>query len=150
MSRFVFQLEGVLRHRMNVEHHRQRDLALVQAEMVPLQTQLAALEAQVQTSNDDLRQNRLTGRIDPNFLAAHRRYLGATQRRAMEIVEKMAAVQRKVDKARQALIEAARDRAVLEKLREKQQSAWQDELNRKELSALDEITMQMTYRKQRA
>src|SRR6266550_3168986 len=149
MARFTFHLEGVLRHRTNVEHHRQRDLAVVEAQMVPLQAQLAALDAQVQTSNADLRQNRLTGQIDLNFLAAHRRYLGATQRRAMEIAEKMAVVQRKVDRERQALIDAARDRAVLEKLREKQQAAWQAELNRKELAALDEVTMQLTYRKQR-
>src|SRR5437764_5779084 len=150
MARFEFHLEGVLRHRMNVEHHRQRDLALVEAQMLPLEAQLAALDAQVQTSNADLKQNRLMGKIDLNFLAAHRRYLGATQRRAMEIAEKMAVVQRKLDRARQALIDAARDRAVLEKLREKQQTAWQAELDRKEVAALDEVTMQLTYRKQRA
>src|SRR5437016_13649571 len=151
MARFVFQLEGVLRHRMNVEHYRQRDLALAQAQMAPLEAQLAALDAQMQTSNADVRENRLTGRIDLNFLTAHRRYLGATQRRAMEIAEKMAAVQRKIDKARQALIDAARDRAVLEKLREKQETAWQIEIDRKEAAALEEVTTQMTYRrKQRA
>jgi flagellar FliJ protein len=150
MPRFIFQLEGVLRHRRDVEHHRQRDLAMVQAQMVPLEAQLAALDAQVRTSNADVRQNRLTGRIDLNFLAAHRRHLVATQRQAMEIAEKMALVQRKIDRARQALIDAARDRAVLEKLRERQQAAWQAEVDRKELAALDEVTMQMTYRKQRA
>ena len=113
--------------------------------MVPLETQLAALAADVQASNTNVRQHHLTGRIDLSFLTAHRRYLGAAQRRAVELAEKMAVVQRKIDQARRALIDAARDRKVLEKLREKQQAAWDAEVQRKEATALDEVAMQMSY-----
>src|SRR6266567_2151725 len=147
MAKFAFKLEGVLRHRKNVEQQRQRDVAGVQAQMTRLEEQLRALDAEVQTTNQDVRQNRLTGRIDLNFLTAHRRYLLATQRQAMELAERMAAVQIKLDEARRALVQAATERKVLEKLRERQELAWREEMGRSEAAALDEVVTQMSYRK---
>jgi flagellar FliJ protein len=146
MPKFLFNLEGVLRHRKNVEQQRQREVAEVQAQMTHLQAQLRALDAQVQATNDDVRQNRLLGTVDVNFLTAHRRYLLATQKQAVEIAERMAAVQIKLDEARRALIAAATERKVLEKLREKQEFAWRQEMSRKENAALDEVVTQMSYR----
>lgn len=147
MARFVFQLEGVLRHRRNVELERQRDVAKVQAQMTALDAQLRALDAEVTAATDDVRQNRLVGKIDLQFLAAHRRYQAATQRKAMEIVERMGAVQVQLNEARGRLAEAAKERKVIEKLRERQEEAWRAELRRKEAAVTDEIAMQMTYRK---
>jgi flagellar export protein FliJ len=147
MAQFIFHLEGVLRHRKNIEHEKQRELAVVQAKMTALELQLRALDAEVKSSNDDVRQNQLTGRLDLSFLAAHRRYLASTQRRAIELAQQMAVVQRQLDLARQAVASAARDRKVLEKLRENQHAVWRDELKRKELAEQDEAAMQMSYRK---
>lgn len=150
MPRFTFKLDPVLRHRVNVEQQRQRDLAIVQARMAELEAQLRALDAEVKQSNDVMRQNHLVGRIDPSLLAAHRRYLSATQRRALEIAQQMAAVQRSMDEARLALAAAARDRKILEKLRERQLAGWQAEAARRENLALDEVAMQMSYRRKDA
>ena len=147
MARFVFKLETVLRHRENVERQRMRDLALVQAKMTALESQLRALDAEVKESNETMRRNHLVGRIDLDLLAAHRRYLGATQRRALEIAREMVAVQKSMDEARSFLAAAARDRKVLEKLREKQQAAWQAQMNHREATALDEVTTQMSHRR---
>src|SRR5256885_13591813 len=124
-----------------------RDLAMVQAKLAALEAQLRALDAEVRESNETMRRDHLVGRIDLDLLAAHRRYLGATQRRAMEIAREMAAAQKSMDEARAALAAAARDRKVLEKLREKQQSAWQADVNRREAAALDEVTTQMAHRR---
>src|SRR4051812_21313032 len=122
MARFVFKLDGVLRHRKNIEQGRQREVAEIVAQMTALEAQLAALDADVRATNDDVRQNRLTGSVDVQFLVAHRRYLGATQRRAMELAERMAAVRIKLDEARRNLAEAAKDRKIIEKLRETQEA----------------------------
>jgi flagellar FliJ protein len=149
VARFVFKLEGVLRPRENVERQRMRDLALVQAKMTALEGQLRALDAEVKESNESMRRNYLVGRIDLDLLAAHRRYLGATQRRAMEIAQEMAGVQKSMDEARAVLAAAARERKVLEKVREKRQAAWQAEINHREAAALDEIGMQMSHRNER-
>jgi flagellar FliJ protein len=115
--------------------------------MTALEAQLQALDADVQATNEDVRKNRLIGTIDLQFLTAHRRYLGATQRRAMEIAERMAAVRIKLDDARRHLAEAAKDRKILEKLRERQEEAWRADLRRREAAETEEIASQMTYRK---
>ena len=147
MAQFTFNLEGVLRHRKNVEHEKQRDFSIVQAKMTELENKLRALDADVQTSNDTMRQDHLTGSIDPLLLAAHRRYLGAAQRTAVEIAQQMAAIQRQLDAARQALADAARERKVLEKLKENKQTEWDAELKRKQAAEQDEIAMQISFRK---
>jgi flagellar FliJ protein len=146
MAQFLFKLAPVLRHRKNVEHERQRDVAVIQARLNELESQLRALDADVQRSNEHMRQNHLVGRIAPDLLAAHRRYLGATQRRALEIAQQMANVQRSLDEARLALAAAARDRKILEKLQDKQRASWQAEGDRREGNALDEVAMQMAHR----
>ena len=80
-----------------------------------------------------------------SFLTAHRRYMLASQRQAMAIAQKIAAAQRAADEARLQLAEAAKQRKILEKLREKQQSRWQNDNHRKEMIAPDEINVQLGY-----
>lgn len=145
MAKFVFKLEAVLRQRKHVEGERQRALALVQAQMTQLQNELRLVNETVQTSTTDLRENRLVGKLDLHFLAAHRRFTLATQRKAMQLVQKMALVQRSVDEARLALAEAAKERKAIEKLREKHHQRWAEDIGRREAAQLDEISMQMSY-----
>ena len=124
MSKFVFKLAAVLRHRELTEEQRQRELAVQQAEMTRLEVELRRLNESVQSTTNDLRDNHLTGRLDMNFLAAHRRYTLAVQRQAMALVQKMAVQQRLVDDARRALAEAAKQRKILEKLKERRHERW--------------------------
>ena len=146
MARFVFNLDPVLRQRLLAEQERQRDVAVLQAEMVRLQNELKALNDSMQASAADLKDNRLTGPIDVAFLAAHRRYSVAMQRKGMQLVQDMARQQRKVDDAQRLLAEAAKDRKVMEKLREKQYERWRQEQAAKELAATDEAGMQHARR----
>jgi len=145
MAKFVFKLEAVLRQRGHVEKEKQRALATIQAQMTQLQSELRTLNETVQASTDDLRDNRLTGKLDLHFLAAHRRFTLATQRKAMQLVQRMALVQRAVDEAQQALIEAVKQRKAVEKLREKHHERWKAEIDRKEAAQLDEVSMQMSH-----
>jgi flagellar FliJ protein len=147
MAKFVFNLDAVLRQRLLAEQERQRDLAVHQGEMVRLQGELKALNDSIQSSAADLKDNRLTGPIDVAFLAAHRRYSVAMQRRGMQLVQDMARQQRKVDDAQRLLAEAAKDRKVMEKLREKQYERWRAEQASKELAATDEVGMQLAQRR---
>jgi flagellar export protein FliJ len=147
MAKFNFKLEGVLRHRKNVERERQRELALLQAQLQQLENQLRELDQEVQSASGELRQNRLIGRLDLNYLAAHRRFVGAMQKKGMGLVQRMAIVQKQVDEARRALAQAAIQRKAIEKLREKQHQRWQDEQNRRQTEEIDEIGMQLTCRR---
>jgi flagellar protein FliJ len=145
MAKFVFRLEGVLRQRKHVEREKQRELALKQRQLVELQGHLQQLQQTVETANNDVRRNRLTGRLDMGFLAAHRRFLTGMQRQAMEMFQKIALAARAVDEARAELAQAAKQRKVIEKLRERQFARWKAELSRRELAELDEIGMQLAY-----
>ncbi len=148
MAKFVFKLEGVLRQRHGIEQQRQRELAAVQSRMTLLETDLRNLDSSMRGAEQDLRNNRLTGRLDLGFLAAHRRYAFAMQRKALGIAQKMATVRIAVDEARKNLVEAAKRRKAIDKLRERQFLRWQQHLARLEAAALDEVTTQMTYQAQ--
>jgi flagellar export protein FliJ len=144
MAQFRFKLDAVLRHRTAIEREKQRLYALALAAFKELEDQLKALNQTMQTSNDDIRQNRLVGRLDIGFITAHRRFLLGMQRKAMDLVAAMNKAQQEIDRTRMALAEAAKARKVLEKLRETQKSRWQEEVSRKEMIAADEVAMQLT------
>jgi flagellar FliJ protein len=150
MAVFKFNLQGVLRQRELVEDVRQRELAAVQARYATMEAQLKAMDEEVRAASDDLRQNRLIGRVDLNFLAAHRRFTLAMQRRALELATQMAPVKQAVDAARAALVEAAKQRKIMEKLREKRQADWSADQARRETAATDEIAQQLGVRLIRA
>jgi len=143
MAQFDFSLEGVLRHRRHVEQERQRDLARAQQQMRHAQDELRELNQAMQSSLGDVRQNRLVGKLDLGFLAAYRRYQAAMQRKGTGMAQKMVLIQREVDAAQKALAEAAKQRKIIEKLREKQHDRWKQEQSRKEAADLDEVTMRM-------
>ena len=114
--------------------------------MSALKEQLAGLGQSVQQANAEMRDGRLVGRLDLNLLAAHRRFLAATQRQAVGLAQKMALVQRDIDTARAALLEAAKGRKTIEKLREKQFAQWRSEMLKKEANETDEVGTQAGVR----
>jgi flagellar FliJ protein len=145
MARFTFKLDAVLRHRKAIEQEKLRLYALALANMKELEDQLKALNQTMHDTNDDIRRNHLTGRLDIAFITAHRRFLLGMQRKAMDLVGSMTKLKKEVDAARVVLAEAAKARKVLEKLREKQEQRWKDETSRKEMIAADEVAMQLSF-----
>ena len=139
MAQFKFPLEGVLRHREHEEEQCQRNLARVQQQMREAQESLRELDQTMKGCADDVRQNRLIGKLDLGFLAAYRRYTASVQRKGTQMAQKMALIQREIDMAKKAVAEAAKQRKIIEKLREKQLERWKLDLARKEAAELDEI-----------
>lgn len=146
MARFTFQLQGVLQHRERVEQERQRELSLVQAEMIRLESELGALNQDVQQSTADVRDHHMVGRLDMAYLAAHRRYMLGMQRKVLAVAQKMGQQQVLVDKARDALAEASKQKKILEKLKERHFQRWAAEQARREANDLDELTTQLSFR----
>jgi flagellar protein FliJ len=145
MARFVFHLEGLLRHRKNQERQRQRELAGIAAQLAVLQLEMGSLNGTLSETLDDLRTNRLTGKLDVQFLIAHRRYILSVQRKSASLAQKMTAVQKQVDMARANLTEAARQRKMIEKLREKQHQEWQTQQNHHEFLEADDIGTRLAF-----
>ena len=143
MARFVFQLDGLLRHRQWIEKDRQRELAIAQSEVVRLEHELRAISDEVARSASDMRDNHLVGRLDMNYLAAHRRYMLGMQRKTLAQAQKIAAQQKLVEDARRTLAEASRQRKMLEKLKERYFQRWSEARARREAGELDELTTQL-------
>lgn len=144
MPRFEFNLEAVLKQRNWLERDRQRALGALLARMGQLESELQSLDESVKTSAEDLRAGHLTGPIDLAFLAAHRRFMLATGRKAREVMQRMALVARQVAEARGLLIEASRARKVVDKLRERKLAEWKTRLIRSEQQETDDISSKMT------
>jgi flagellar FliJ protein len=145
MARFVFKLRGVLRQREHVEKEKMRALAQCLKLEADCQAEIAQLNDSVQKSNDDMRANHLVGVLNMSFITAHRRFMLAMHRQALSLAQKLANGQQRVTEARLALAEAAKQRKVLEKLRDKQHERWRSEIAAKEMRDMDEIGMQLAY-----
>ena len=122
-----------------------RELGVAQGEMAKMEAELRAIDETARGVSDDVRDNRLTGTLDMAFLGAHRRYVLAMQRKALALAQRMAAQRQVVDAARWQLAEAAKQRKIIEKLREKREAEWKAAQARKEMAALDEIGTRIGY-----
>lgn len=145
MSKFVFKLQAVLRQREIIEQQKSREFAIKQQVYTNLEIELKSMQNQVEQTLTDLRTNRLVGKLDLNFLAAHRRFMTAMQKQAVGIAQKMAAAKVQLDAARAALAEAAKQKKIVEKLREQQHERWKTAEAKKETDLLDEVGMQLAY-----
>lgn len=143
MPQFKFPLQGVLRHRELTEQAKQRDLSVAMAERVRIEAELNQLSDGLRQANEELRTKHLVGKIDLNFLAAHRRYLMAMQRKEAAGKAVLAEASKREAAARAALTDAAKATATMETLRDHQRGRWAAEQDRREMSAADEVAMQM-------
>ena len=146
MATFRFNLQAVLRQRELAEQQRQREFADVQREYAALEAELRGMDDTVKSATDDLRDKHLVGRISVEYLAAHRRFTLAMQRKAVEHAQRMSAVRQRLEAARAALVEAAKHRKAMEKLRERRRDDWQGDQNRREAAATDEVAQQIGAR----
>src|SRR2546426_213059 len=138
MAKFVFKLQAVLRQRTLVEREKQRELASCRKVLNDLHDALHDLNDRAQATSDDLRRNHLLGKLDMSFLTAHRRYMLAAQRQAIAIAQKIALAQNRVDEVRLSLLQAAKERKIIEKLREKELARWQEDIHRRSANEADE------------
>lgn len=145
MARFHFELEGVLRQRTNVEQIAQREYATAAQALVTLQEQLRRLDEGVKSVADDMRSHHLTGVLDVNMIASHRRYVVAMERNALELAKQIADAQSGVQKAHTKLVDAARQRKTIEKLKDKQFERWIADQYKRENADLDEAGMQIAF-----
>jgi len=138
MSKFRFKFQTLLAHHRRVEDQRQRDLAQQLRTRMILQDQIRDMQDTIRDSKQSMADG-LVGKVDLNRVGQFARYSGHAAQRARQIVIKLAALEKKVEEARQTLLEATKQRKALELLRDKHEAKWQYEQNRKETNELDEL-----------
>ena len=146
MPRFVFRLQALLTHRQQVEKDKQRRVAQVQQQIQAVVQLIQEAQARISAENRTLGAKELTGRLDMQYIAHEKRFVGALTVRISLAMQKLAGLEQTLAAARAELLAAARARKVIEKLKEKQYARWRMELERKEAAVIDEIGTQLAVR----
>lgn len=141
MATFTFKLEAVLKQRQAREDLCQRQLAMAMRQKMILIDQLKREQETISLSKQQLSQS-LVGRVDLESVSQFARFSGQTTLRAQQIVGRIASMEPMIEKARQELMGAVRDRKALDLLKEKHKRAWQLRQDRLEAAALDEMAVQ--------
>ena len=139
MARFTFKLEAVLEQRKNAERQRQRDVATAQHALLKLQAEIDALAAVSRASAAELR----SGLLSAAALAAHQRFVLSMRHKARAMKQQHAVAERELHDAQAALTEAAKQRKVMEKLREREHAKWADQQRRRDAQEADDIARQI-------
>lgn len=144
MARFIFRLEALLRQRRLIEEQRQTEMAAAQREVTRIETELRRINESRESVAAQMRSNHLVGRLNLSLIAAHRRFGTSLARQIAALNAERVQHQATLDAARLALVEAARERKTVEKLKEQQFARWQEDQARRELADSDEVGMQLS------
>jgi flagellar FliJ protein len=147
--KFHFRLEALLTHRTMVEKEKQRRVSQIQQEIQSFVRQLQEAQERIQLENRNLSAHELVGKLDMQFIAHGKRYVGNLHVKIILGMQKLSGMEQMLAGARAELLEAARSRKVIEKLKEKQLIRWRAEQDRKEAALLDEIGTHLSLRQQR-
>lgn len=150
MARFVFGLQTVLEQREIEETLCKKELFEAQLAQKRLMDDLAELEGQIRGANESMRNEHLVGILKPTMIATHRRYLIAMKQRVFTLADSIAVARTNVEAKQRKLAEAAKNKKVIELLRDKQKSRWDAEQNRREHAAADDVAMQIAFHNLRA
>jgi flagellar FliJ protein len=138
---FTFKLETVLEQRTLIERLRQKDVAAAQQAVLRVQAELDALEAVNRSSAADLRRG---GRqLSGATVVAHQRFAQAARQKAASLKRLGSEARRELEQAQAQLTEAAKQRKVMEKLREKEHARWREAAQRSELLEAEEVARRM-------
>ena len=141
MPKFTFKLAGVLEHRKQVERQRQRELGVAQQKVLALQAELDGMSAVKRRSSDQLRRGGT--HLTAAALAAHQRFAAAMRHKATALHRQLNDARREMDAAQLVLLEAAKQRKIMEKLRERELERWTETQRKRDAAEADEVARQM-------
>lgn len=139
MRKFVFKLEGLLEQRRHAETCCQRALAEAQRQMMGIEEEIDRVAVTEKSAQVPLR-----GRIDPRALAVQVRFSQMMREKLSTLRGQLADARIELATAQATLVEAGKQRKVLEKLQEKQQAKFAEEQGRRDAGAADDLAQQMS------
>lgn len=135
-----FKLQPVLNYRRSLEDQAQQKLA----ESLNLQRQLeerAVVQCSELAAYDEELKSRQKYGVDAAELMLYEERIAHGRRQIRRIQEQLTVLEERIAAEREKLLEASRERQIMEKLKEKQNSAYRREQDRKERTLLDEISL---------
>ncbi len=146
MAKFRFTLAPLLKQRELEEQQAQRSLGEIQREKDHLLDDLRQMQHNISSSRSQLGQA-LQGQVDMSQVGAVARYALQARGIAQTRVHSLARIEKRLEAARQILVEASRKRKALELLRDKQYRLWQRKRDRLEAAEQDELATQQFARR---
>ena len=138
MSVFRFPLEPLLDYRKHRRDLCRQQLAQTYAEEQSLQVQQQRLEQQRTQLIAELRELGAHGEVDIERAASRRYYAGRLLGDIAAMVRQRQAVRERMELCRRDVIKADQDVKVLEKLKQKQQTVFRDDAERREGRELED------------
>ncbi len=137
MKKFKFKFDKILTFRRHQEKEKQRDLAKIMGIRKKQEDDIGDIRiSRVDWQNKEKKE--LLGTIQPQRLGGYSRYFLKLTKLEMAGIEALKVIDREADKKRELLIEAARNRKMYEKLKERHHKKFNRDLDLLEQKENDE------------
>lgn len=140
MKKFRYRLEPILRIRSHAEKQRQKEHAAALQQVYRQKEHLSDIDKD-KARTFEFQRTRLQGSIRTYQLLAASRYLVRLKRDTMTGTELLRGLERETERRRQLLVQASRERKIYEKLRERQEAKFNQEVEQHDRKALDELAV---------
>lgn len=139
-KRFVFRFETMLKIRRQREDEHKRIVADRVREIARVKDQMASLDRQIRDELAAIREGQSPGTIDMQQVVRHRHWLGRLHKAVLDSQARLRFLEARLAQERAALAEAAKQRRVLDKLKQRQWERYRMEQDRIETRLADDLT----------
>ncbi|HHT48658.1 MAG TPA: flagellar export protein FliJ [Firmicutes bacterium] len=139
-----FKFQPILNLRKHHEDHCRARLKEEQTKLQRIEDELTKIQATKRAQETEA-EKLAVGAVKPEYLLFGSAYLGYLRRKQEETKGRRAQQREKVDKTREALIQARKETKVMEKLKEKKAREEAEERLRLEQKTLDEMAINQIY-----
>ncbi len=135
-----FKLQSVLNYRQSLEGQAQQVLTTSLQHRSTLEEALEQQQNALQQHDAELKRRQQEG-LTIAEIDLFESQIRHCRRMSADLQQQLQCLERQIVSEREELLSCARDRQVMEKLKEKQDAEYRRELNRQERSMLDEISL---------
>jgi len=139
-KRFTFRFATLLKIRQQREDHHKRIVAQRLRQIAGVREQLASLDRQIRAEIEAIRRGQEPGTIDLQQAIRHRSWLTHLHKSTLEAQAHLQFLEARLAQERATLAEAAKQRRILEKLKERQWERYRQEQARIETNQSDDLT----------
>jgi len=132
-----FRLQPILEYRKSLEEQVQYELFSIQNRLLKEMNELSTIKKQITVSQQEL-QKKQEGTICPAAIELHRMYIHTLKKRQIRQQEQVQSLEIQKKEKFQELLQATKEKKIIERLKDKTEAFWQKTLLQKEQKTLDE------------
>ncbi len=142
MKKFNFSLQSVLDYAMQQEEMARTELNRLLARQNELEMELQQTQALMRKSKEELQGRK---EIFPYEISLYERYFSRLEQRRLEIMAQQRELNRQIENQRQQVVAATQKRRMFERLRERQATAYQQDVDRFLQQEADDLFLQRRH-----